>query len=295
MIEWRPEMIVSEQNNTQVRSIPFIALASLVCSFVATGWLRDFGDGFLSAPLVGLLLSFVGICAAVILASGRLGVPRIMQFLTVPFGCWLGVVTAANWIARLGAYAVPHVPDIVGAAVSVAAIATGVLSLVRREHTATIALIGLSLGLFVLVTSFLYDRVRNSPYYTLRQFAAAAYRNDQKAMMPFLSSASLRHFSELPTTYYGNDDGVYPRELKTVDHMHGIAARNTLLLGIKIKGNRAMVDCPVPQRWDLFRVAGKGGEVYLVREGKHWKVDAYRHWQETEKRFERNQRRSTTS
>ncbi|BCM90171.1 hypothetical protein IAD21_02022 [Abditibacteriota bacterium] len=194
--------------------------------------------------------------------------------------CCLGGRVATQWIGKCGAYAVPPVPDSVGVAICVGAIATGILSLLRKERVIPLALTGICVGLFVALTSFFYDWFTRSPYFVLRQFAAAAARNDQQVMMPFFSRDSLRHFSRLPTTNYGNDDGVYPRQLKTVAHLFGTGARHTVLLGIKIVGNRAVIDCPVPERWDMFRVAGKMGKVYLVREGKQWKVDVYRYWQE---------------
>lgn len=269
--------MTSVRNTFQTRIAP---LTSIVCALVATAWLREFGDGLISGPQVGWALSTVSAIVSIIVLACQWEGPPTRRALVAILSCVVVVIILPYWISRVGAYAVPHVPDTVGLLFCLVSTATGISLLVKPKWLSIVSLVSIPLGIYVLVTAFLYDPLTRSPYFTARRFAAAAYRCDQQAMLPFFSNESLEHFAELPEVQFGNNDGVYPRKLKTVNHMHGIAARNALLLKIDITGSRATVNCVVPWAWNLFMVRGHGGRIHLVREGGQWKVDVYTDFQE---------------
>lgn len=249
---------------------PLMATIAQAYSLIATGWLRNFGDGSVSGPCVGLFLIVVAIGAALFHVVRTWQSPWVVKLVEVPLGGLLAALAAPYWVSQLGAYAVPHVPESIGIALCAAAFAAGILSLFRKERATTIAVMAIILSLFVEVTAFSYDPFFHTPYYTLRKFAAAAYHGDQRAARALYSSKSLRQFAEMPL--YLSDGGAYP--------MGRTQACNSLLLDIRITGNRAIAQCPVPYRWTAMSVAGDLRHVYLIREGGQWKIDAYRDWQE---------------
>jgi hypothetical protein len=90
-------------------------------------------------------------------------------------------------------------------------------------------------------------------------------------MKRFFSAQPLQHFSKLPKTIY---EGT--RELVTVDHMHGVAALNSLLLSVSIKADVPRVQCSVPSRWNVFHSSGSWGTIPLVLEDGTWRIDAHK-------------------
>ncbi len=247
-----------------------MALTSLVCGLMATVWLREFGDGSIRGPFVGMFLSLVPIGGAAQFLTSRGPMNRVLRVLAVPAFCLVGLMLMGYWVSRAGAHVVPPVPEFVGIAVSAGAVFAGARSLWLREGAPVVAFGGALLGLFVLVTAFVVDVVTNSPYHAVRQYAAASQRGDEASMRGLLSTESLKDIAEtsaLPS------------------HLSGVGGRNALLLKITIDGDRAVVDCPVPDSWSLFGMKGHGGEVELIREGSEWKVDTHRQWIEMLKRF----------
>jgi len=203
------------------------------------------------------------------------------------------------WTSRVGAYVIPHLPgpapdllgpvttDVLGALLCGVGLAATVLSLRDREQaTATAVVSGLLLMLTVF-NAFLYDNVTRSPYRVVRSFAVAASRHDQEAMNRLLSSTSLQELPGEMTTVVHDEHG-QPRELVTVAFMHGRPARNTLLLDIALKGDRATMQVGVAYHWDATTFSGSGGRIYLVKEDGRWMVDAYREYRETLERIERD-------
>jgi hypothetical protein len=286
-----------------VRRAAGMAVASVACGVLATGWVRPFGyytaypAGAIAAALTGL-----GVVSLASVPAGRLADSYFRSrqggaFWRGLLGWCGGIIVVAvvltavavaairEWIGAMGEYAVPRAPDSIGVVLSLCAVGLGIWSFRVARPARTTAVAGILLGLLVLVTAFAWDIVVDSPYRAVRRFAAAAARADQDAMIAQFSAESVRHFDELPVAHYGV--GGRSGELVTVDHMHPPAARETLLLSVEREGHRATVECVVP----ITRSAtggrfGHGGQIHLIREGGAWRIDAYRHWQEPRERWE---------
>lgn len=265
--------------------IPVMALTSLLCGLGSVGWLRDFGNSSLAALPIGLLLVVAGVGFAVSRFLSILGQSAIVRFVAVSLCCLFALPILISWPGRIGEYAIPLVPDSAGILVCLAALVAGGLSLALSERRYGTVVFSMLLAVYVLITAFLYDPLTRSPYFVVRRFASAASQDDQAGMIPYFSRESLRHFDELPTTSYGNEDGSATGSLKTVGYLHGVGARNSLLYGIHITGNTAIADCSVPwhgeEDWNMFQFRGHGATVYLIREDGEWKIDAWRSWKES--------------
>lgn len=274
------------------------ALASLACGVAAVGWLRPLeGDeGLLAIPSLCAGMALVGVSAVgvrlVRAVRGRQNRDdgRLLRLVAsaalsvfVAFGAVLAaLIVVLPWAGWFGSYALPP-GNMLGVLLGVAAVCLGIGSIARRERALATAVSGLALGMLVLAVSYIWDPIADTPYGAVRRFAAAAARADQEAMISQFSAESVRHLDELPrTTYFvaGESD-----ELITVRQMHPPAARETLLLSVQREDDRATVECVVPITRSATGFFGHGGRIYVIREDGAWKIDAYRHWQETRERM----------
>jgi len=279
-----------------------LSLASLACGVAALGWLPVLASDPdpLAIPYVCTGIALVGVSAGGVRLlravrrrwtrerAGILGrVGSAALAVVVVLGAVLACVALIPpYIGWFGCYALPP-GNALGCLLSVAAVGLGIGSIARRERALLTAVPGIGLGMLVFAVSYAWDPIADTPSRAVRRFAAVAVRADQAAMISQLSAESVRHLNDLPLTRYG----VHGRtaELVTVDHMHPAAARNTILLSVQREGKRATVECLIPFRRSFGPLAGysgHGGHIHLVREAGAWKIDAYRHWQETRKRLE---------
>jgi len=267
------------------------------------GWLRACGHYDLGEVLPNaLILVFAGTVVVGIATARRVAAWRAPQTGSV-FERWairggLAILVLAAsviiswvmeyWAGMMGAYAIPTA-DGMGIVIVICAMGLGAASAIRRERATAIALVGILLGSFTLVTAYLLDRLTRSPYLTVRQFAAATYREDDRAMERFLSSRSTRHLLD-PEETYSSLSRRKRWQLNTVASLQAESAREVVLVEVDIKGRVAHVSSVVPYPGGLtaMRVAGHGGDIPLVRENGVWKIDVYRDLLELLKRSRAN-------
>ena len=254
-----------------MKSIPPFAQVSLVLSLWATLWLRESGDGGISWPQIGILVAILPIWAAARFVARNTPMNRVLRFLAAPVISLGSTIVMPFCFGRAGLYLIPPVPDWIGMAIAGGAVLAAARSWWLREGAPWVALGGFALGGAILVTAFMLDPLTDSPYHIVRAYAAASLREDEGAMKRMLSSESLNDMAET-------------HSMPDMKHVTRVA-KAALLLKVTYEGDRATIDCPVPSQWNLMGFKGKGGQVDLIREGGHWKLDPHRQYVEQMRRL----------
>jgi hypothetical protein len=265
----------------------YTAPIGFACGLAAMGWARPYLScavwdvGFLALALIFIAAFAVGFAAAgaakVFQSQGsrRSWARSIARIIAgVATGTLAGAAAywaTTDWVERFGAYAIPRA-DYLGLGLSVLAIAFGAVSIRVRGRLGVTAAAAIFLGGFVLVTGYLADRFAHSPYFVVRQYAAAAERADQEAMRQLFSRQSLRHWTELPTRR--SADG--RQTLTTVDRMYPGVAGAALLTSVETQGKTASVELLLPDYWHIIGAsAGHDEFIGLVKDNGAWKIDGY--------------------
>ena len=248
------------------------ALAAALVALLASGWLRPAALpwGHL-IPLVGL-----GLCIFLILIM-------VLPFPRYILHGALAVLLLLHWVARVGRPAIPHLPAPVGAYVS--PLATEALGIVLC--LAGVLLIGLSVrkgercflllissGLLLLVevgSAFMYDSLTRSPYITVRQYAWAVYRGDERALRELMTPGALALYTDdvypLPSLSWWAPSSSNRGRLKP--YFAGPAiAWDLRLWGLWVYESQATVQVTV----------SNVGYLFLERRSGDWKLAVYPGW-----------------